>query len=245
MARLATTGSSSESSAAAQAGVVGGRLGRLDLEQHVGALVLDGLEAADGPAELDPRLGVLDRGVEHVLGPADLLGGQRHGGEVERLGEPGLGAAVGADQRGRRAGELEPGLLARLVHGRQRRAGEPGGVALHGEERDARAGAGRHEDEVGDVAVDDEHLVAVEDPAVALLWWPRSSMPAEVPLAVVLGDGQRGDRLARGDARAGRSFLASSSPEVSSALAASATVEKNGAHSRAAPISSSTTISST
>jgi hypothetical protein len=39
--------------------------------------------------------------------------------------------------------------------------------------------------------------------------------------------------------------LASSSPEVSSALAARATDEKNGAHSRAAPISSKTTISST
>jgi hypothetical protein len=42
-----------------------------------------------------------------------------------------------------------------------------------------------------------------------------------------------------------RYFLASSSPEVSTALAARTTVEKNGAHSRAAPISSSTTISST
>ena len=42
-----------------------------------------------------------------------------------------------------------------------------------------------------------------------------------------------------------RSFLAASSPEVSRALAARATVEKYGAHSRAAPISSSTTMSST
>src|SRR3984957_6651015 len=40
-------------------------------------------------------------------------------------------------------------------------------------------------------------------------------------------------------------FLASSSPEVSSALAPSATDEKNGAHSSAAPISSKTTSSST
>src|SRR3546814_20454038 len=32
----------------APGGVVGGRLGRLDLEEHVGALVLDGLEGADG-----------------------------------------------------------------------------------------------------------------------------------------------------------------------------------------------------
>ena len=36
------------------AGVVGGGLGRLHLEEHVGALVLDRLEAADGAAELDP-----------------------------------------------------------------------------------------------------------------------------------------------------------------------------------------------
>ena len=69
-------------------------------------------------------LGVLDRGVEHVLGAAHLLGGQGHGGQVQRLGQPGLGPAVGADQRGRRAGELEPGLLAGLVHRGQRRAGQ-------------------------------------------------------------------------------------------------------------------------
>jgi hypothetical protein len=42
-----------------------------------------------------------------------------------------------------------------------------------------------------------------------------------------------------------RYFLASSSPDVNTALAASTTVEKNGAHRRAAPISSRTTISST
>ena len=42
-----------------------------------------------------------------------------------------------------------------------------------------------------------------------------------------------------------RYFFADSSPEVSRALAARATVEKYGAHSSAAPISSSTTISST
>jgi hypothetical protein len=41
------------------------------------------------------------------------------------------------------------------------------------------------------------------------------------------------------------SFLASSLPAWSSALLASATVEKNGAHSSARPISSRTTMSST
>ena len=41
------------------------------------------------------------------------------------------------------------------------------------------------------------------------------------------------------------SFLAASSPDCSSVLAASTTVEKYGAHSRARPISSSTMPSST
>ncbi len=41
------------------------------------------------------------------------------------------------------------------------------------------------------------------------------------------------------------SFLAASSPDSSSVLAASTTLEKNGAHSRARPISSSTTPNST
>ena len=40
-------------------------------------------------------------------------------------------------------------------------------------------------------------------------------------------------------------FLAASSPDCSRVLAASTTLEKNGAHSRARPISSSTMPSST
>ncbi len=48
------------------------------------------------------------------------------------------------------------------------------------------------------------------------------------------------------EAMPGRRYsMALVSPEVRTALAARATVEKNGAHSSAAPISSSTTISST
>jgi len=119
--------------------------------------VLDGLEAADGPAELNARLGVLDRRVEHVLGATDLLGGQSHGGEVERLGQTGLGAAVDADQNGGGVGELQAGLLARLVHCRQRCARQARRVTLHSEERDAGGRAGGDDDEVGHVAVDDEH----------------------------------------------------------------------------------------
>ena len=62
---------------------------------------------------------------------------------------------------------------------------------------------------------------------------PLSSVMARVPM--VSPEASPGRRY----------FLAESSPEVSTALVANATVEKYGAHSSAAPISSSTTISST
>ncbi len=62
---------------------------------------------------------------------------------------------------------------------------------------------------------------------------PLSSVMANVPMVSP-------------EARPGRRyFLASSSPDVNTALAARATVEKKGAHKSAAPISSSTTTSST
>src|SRR5687767_5781539 len=119
------------------AGVVRRRLRRLDLEEHVGALVLDGLEGADRPAELDSGLGVLDRHVEALLGPAHLLGGQADGHLVERLRQGGPAGALLAEQLRLHAGELQLGLLAGLVHRRQRRPGQARGVAGHGEERDA------------------------------------------------------------------------------------------------------------
>src|SRR5688572_3065055 len=138
----------------APTGVVGGRLGRLDLEQHVGALVLDGLERADGPTELHAVLGVLHGGLEAHLGPADLLGGEADGGEVEHGGEGVPAGTVGADEGALDAGQLELGLLAGLVHGGQRGAGESGGVTGDREQADAGGGAGGHDDHVGGVAVD-------------------------------------------------------------------------------------------
>ena len=105
-----------------------------------------------------------------------------------------------ADQRGRRAGELQAGLLAGLVHGRQRRAGQS----------PARRRARRTSDTPAAVRAATTIRLAMwpsmtnilwpfEHPAVARLGGGQLD-PAEVPLAVVLGDGQGGDGLARGDA---------------------------------------------
>ena len=58
----------------------------LDVDEHVGEPVLDRLERADGPAELQPRLRVLDRQVEQMLRGADLLGRQQRRAHLERVG---------------------------------------------------------------------------------------------------------------------------------------------------------------
>ena len=131
--------------------------------------------------------------------PADLLGGEADGGQVEHAGHEVPPAALGPDQPGRRVGELQPGLLAGLVHRRQRGAGQPGGVALDGEQADAGVGAGEHQHEIGGVAVDHEHLGAGQGVTVARR--RRRHLDAGlVPPAGRLGEGERGDRLAAGDA---------------------------------------------
>ena len=89
-----------------------------------------------------------------------------------------LGAALGADQPRRRVGELEPGLLAGLVHGGQRGAGEAVGVALHPEERQAGRGAPDDQDQAGRVAVEHERLVAVQRPSRRPTWLAASVMPS-------------------------------------------------------------------
>src|SRR5436190_17223073 len=97
--------------------VVRRRLRRLDLEQHVGALVLDCLERADGATELHAHLRVLDRHLEHLLSTTDLLGGQTDRSQIQHGRQRLPTLALGAEQRGRGVGELELGLLSRLVHG--------------------------------------------------------------------------------------------------------------------------------
>src|SRR5580765_4163621 len=57
-------------------GVVRRRLRALDLDEHVGAFVLDRLEAADRPAELLAHLRVLDRHLEDALRAAAHLGAE-------------------------------------------------------------------------------------------------------------------------------------------------------------------------
>jgi hypothetical protein len=64
-------------------GRVRGRPRPLEVDQHVGALVLDGLKAADPPAELLARTGVVGSDLEHPFARADLLGRQHRQRHVD------------------------------------------------------------------------------------------------------------------------------------------------------------------
>ena len=92
---------------------------------------------------------------------------------------------------------------------------------------------GGDEDQVGGVAVEHEHLRAVELVAVARAGGLHGDAGL-VPLAALLGEGERW-RSVSPEAMPGRSsFLAASSPACSSRLVARATVEKYGARQQAA-----------
>jgi hypothetical protein len=87
------------------AGVVGDRTSRFDVGEQVGTPVLNGLEGADRPAELIPRLGIPDGHVKDVLRPAGLLGRERRRGLVEGPAQHGQPGAVLPDQPGLRGAE--------------------------------------------------------------------------------------------------------------------------------------------
>src|SRR5690606_9253969 len=86
--------------------------GQLGGDGHVGAVVLHRLERADGPAELDPLLGVGGGRVGAGAGQPDGLGGQDDPGQVDEqpagAGQDGGRGAVEGDP-GRPAGGVEVG----------------------------------------------------------------------------------------------------------------------------------------
>src|ERR1700730_701218 len=181
--------------------VVRPRLRRLNLEQHVRALVLDGLERADGPPELHAHLRVVDCHLQHLLRAPDHLLRQTHDRLVERLRQRRPSRARLAQRPGGDVREVETSLLPGLVHRCERRTRETCRIHVGGEERDAVLAAGAGEpghgdDRVRGVPVDHEHLRAGQLVAVAAP--ARLHRDARrVPPAVRLGERERGDRLAR------------------------------------------------
>ena len=125
-------------------GGLDGAAGHLGPDGHVGAQVLDGLEPADRPAELDPALGVLDGQVAGPLGHPDLAARRsarrrrgatrrrppdrrparrRAGPGPDQTGVSGsIGRGSGVASEGRRVEALDPGVAT----GPAARRGRPG-----------------------------------------------------------------------------------------------------------------------
>ena len=150
-------------------GVVGQRLGVLDIDQHVGTFVLDPLIATDRLAEGLAQFGVIDGHVEDALRPAAHLGGERHGSGIDHPRQRRPAVVQLAEQRGLRHGHVvEPQLaeFAGLVDRRQHLDAEPDSVLRHDKKTDAVfhgaavAGARRDDDDVGEMRVRNEHLAA-------------------------------------------------------------------------------------
>ena len=212
---------------------------RLHLQQQVGAAVLDGLEAADRPPELVPDLGVLHRHVQGPLRPAELLGGQRDRGHVQHPVKHRGRVAGRADQpcRGSRRTPAGPASGSGPASAARVRC-QAGRVPGHREQRQPAVGDGGHQDQPGRGAVQDEALVPVQPPVLAVLGRGQPDR-GRVPGPVLLGERQRGDGLAGRDAGQ-QSCRAPSSGLASSAVAASTALARYGPPYKAAPSSSST-----
>jgi hypothetical protein len=87
---------------------------RLDLDQHLGRRVLDGLEGADHHAELFPLLCVLHCGVEHAFHHPERIGCDENGGTQRDIIEDRCRVADG-DHRAHDTVELDVGDRAAAV----------------------------------------------------------------------------------------------------------------------------------
>ena len=170
-------------------------------------MVLDGLEAPDGTAELEAVLGVLDGHVQDTLRVSQELAGLDGGGPLQ--GAPDHGPAF-ADAAQHRAGgdvHVAEDHLALSVRrqGLQGRPLEAGGIRRDDEQGHAplRVGglacSGRHQQIVGNVGVLREELPPVDgEVAGAPLGLHVLDAPG-VPPGAGLGQRQGGQKLPPGD----------------------------------------------
>src|SRR5271155_2086689 len=135
-------------------GIVNRGAGTFRFEIHIGALVLHGLEHADGFAELLARFCVFDGDIERALHAADQFGGEGSGGDVEGARE----ISGRAELFGGSVFEFDDVEFSREVHGGHGSNFQAGGCGVDDED----AAFCDHEDEAGDGGVGDEELFAGE-----------------------------------------------------------------------------------
>src|SRR5580698_2929567 len=162
--------------------------GAFGFQIHVRALVLHGLERADGHAKLFARFGVFDGDVEGALHTADQFGTEGGGGDVEGAREIG----AGADFFGGSIVACDDVQFSRKVHGGHGRYFQAGSFGVHDEDAVARD----YDDEIGDGGVGDEIFFAAEF-AVA----GRELNVTRIPAGARFQDGDGGASCAVTDGR--------------------------------------------
>ena len=143
--------------------------------------MLHRLERADGPPELNARLGVRDRELHHPLRAACLLGGKRDGRQVPHPGQHQARVPRRAQALRFGVAEFHGGHLAGEVHRRQQGGGDTRRPRVDEIQAGPAVVERRHDEQAGDVPV--EHVagspveaggpVAVRHHAARLLVAPK------------------------------------------------------------------------
>lgn len=205
--------------------------------------MLHRLETTDRPTELNSILGVVDGHIEAPLRRADLFGRQRDEREVRCAGKELRGTTVCSDQLRRCAVELHPRHLAGAVESGQRRATKPLWPGTYREQRHARVGDGRRQDDVRGVTVDNERRLTTDPMTGAPAVGPQRH-GIRVPRAeLAVEDQRRGGGTVdepRNEPLHRRVVLAGEN-----GLRRQRHGGEEGEHTSARPISSNTTASST
>ena len=175
--------------------VVGRRLGELHVQQHIGELVLDGLERAYCPPELHPQLRITYRRVEHGLGAAHHLVGKRDRRPIESAEDWRRTIIEVAEQVRMSAAKIDARDLAGRIHRFQKASFHAGGIRIEREQRQpleagSLRGACGDDQQVRHVAVHDETFDSVETVAVRIGSGDKLDA-GWIPIAIGLGDRQR------------------------------------------------------
>ncbi len=127
-------------------------------------------KAGNGAIELDPLTRVFDHLVKQLLAPSHLLSGEGDRRKIKHSGEMRPGISRLTHQRSvrqRHAGELQAGLLASLIHGRQPLASHARRLRRQQKQADALLAStpffpGRHDQQFRGMAIHNIAVFAIE-----------------------------------------------------------------------------------
>ena len=182
-------------------GKQGRRAGALGVEQHVGALVLHGLKAADGLSKLLPCFGVFHRGFEDPLHRPNGFRADGDGGNLRCVFEGGAGRVADGQNLGTRDQDILDGHVVEFARGIKCRRGLDGHARRPAWNRNhcqVLPLANDEEDHVGYRGIEHESLQASELPGTVGLFEMDLNIFG-IPAALRLQEGHGGFRCTFGD----------------------------------------------